>query len=175
MLKRLLSLLIAISFSFVPLSAQLPATTIQRVTFEEAVRLALDRNPGVAEAAQTILRAEALLQQAQTVYRPTVSANVTTTVLDSERGFDTFVTQPQVQSLFGASLSYPVLAASRWAARSQARDQVQVARLGVTEVRRQIAIATAQSYLAVIAQQRQVDVNLRARENAQAHVAYARA
>jgi outer membrane protein TolC len=160
-----------------PAVAQTPAAAADapgQVTFEEAIRLALEKNPGVAEAAQAILRAEALLQQARTVERPTLSASVTTTILDDERGFDDLVTQPQTQSFFGASLSYPVLAASRWAARAQARDQIQVARLSVTDVRRQIAVATAQAYLAVIAQQRQVEVNLRARENAQAHVDYAR-
>jgi outer membrane protein TolC len=146
-----------------------------RVTFDDAIRIALEKNPGIAEAAQAILRAEALLQQAQTIYRPTVAGVVTTTVLDNERGFDELVTQPQVQSFLSASVSYPVIAASAWAARAQARDQVRVAQLSVTEVRRQIAVATAQAYLAVIAQQRQVEVNLRARENAQAHVDYARA
>lgn len=147
----------------------------QRVTFEEAVRLALANNPGVAEAAQAILRAETLLQQAQTVSRPTVSGSVTTTVLDSARGFDEFVTQPQTQSLLAATVSYPVLSAARWAQRTQAEDQIRVARLGVGETRRQVAIAAAQAYLAIIAQQRQVEVNLRARDNAQAHVEFARA
>jgi outer membrane protein len=154
-------------------SAQTPAP--ERLTFEEAIRLALEKNPDVAEAAQAILRAETLLQEAHTVYRPTVSANVTSTLLDSERGFDEFVTQPRLQTLMGASVSYPVLAATRWAQRAQAQDQIRVARLGVGETRRQVALATAQSYLAVIAQQRQVDVNTRARENALAHVEYARA
>ncbi len=145
------------------------------VTFEDAIRRAIEKNPGVAEAAQAILRAETLLQQAHTVYRPTVGASVTTTLLDAERGFDEFVTQPRTQSLVSGSISYPVLAAARWAQRAQAEDQIRIARLGVTETRRQIALATGQSYLAVIAQQRLVDVNLRARENAQAHEDYARA
>jgi len=148
---------------------------IERVTFDEAVRRALESNPGVAEAVQSILRADALLQEARTVRQPTVSGSVTTTVLDSERGFDDFVTQPRTQSLLGMSLSYPVLAAARWAQQAQAQDQIRVARLGVDETRRQIALATAQAYLAVIAQQRQVEVNERARENAIAHVDYARA
>ena len=43
----------------------------ERLTFEEAIRRALDNNPGVAEASQAILRAEALLQQASIVRRPT--------------------------------------------------------------------------------------------------------
>ncbi|MBA3269866.1 MAG: TolC family protein [Acidobacteria bacterium] len=146
-----------------------------RVTFDDAVRRALGNNPDIAEAAQAILRAETLLQQARSVYRPTVNGNVTTTMLDSERGFSEFVTQPQTQTLLGGSVSYPVLAATRWAQRAQAEDQIRVARLSVGETRRQIALATGQAYLAVIAQQRQVDVNTRARENALAHVEYARA
>ena len=147
----------------------------ERITFDEAVRRAVEKNPNVAEAAQAILQAEALLQQANVVRRPTVSAAATTTLLDAERGFDEFVTQPQTQTLFGAAISYPVLAASRWAESAQAQDQVRVARLSVTETRRQVALATAQAYLEVIAQQRQVEVNMRARENATAHVDYARA
>jgi outer membrane protein len=147
----------------------------ERITFDEAIRRAIEKNPGVAEASQAILRAEALLQQANIVRQPTVSATSTTTVLDNPRGFDEFVTQPRTQTLVGASLEFPVLASARWAQRAQAEDQIRVARLGVTETRRQIALATAQAYLGVIAQQRQVEVNARARENATAHVDYARA
>lgn len=150
-------------------------TLPEPVTFDEAIRRALEKNPDVAEAAQAILRAETLLQQAQSVYRPMLGANLTTTVLDSERGFEDLITQPRTQSLLGASVSYPVLAAARWAQRAQAEDQIQLARLSVGETRRQVALAAGQAYLAVIAQQRLVDVNRRARENAQAHVDYARA
>lgn len=146
----------------------------ERVTFDEAIRRALEKNPGVIEAAQAILQAETLLQRARTAYRPTLGGSATATVLDAERGFDEFVTQPRTQALFGASLSYPVLAATRWAERAQAEDQIRVARLSVADVRRQIALAAGQAYLAVIAQQRQVDVNVRARDNAVAHVEYAR-
>jgi outer membrane protein TolC len=152
-----------------------PAVEAPKVTFEEAITTALEKNPGIAEAAQAILRAQAFLIEAQTVHRPTVSSQLTTNILDRERGFNGLVTQPQVQSLLVTTASYPVLAASRWAARTQAEDQVGVARLNASEVRRQIAVATAQAYLAVIAAQRQIEVNLRARENAQAHVDDARA
>jgi outer membrane protein len=151
------------------------AQPIAAVTLEEAVRLAVERNPTARQAATSILRADAVLQQARTVAWPTVNAGLATTVLDSERGFDAFVTQPRTQSLWSASVAYPVLAASRWAARAQAGDQVRVAQYGAEEVRRQIAIATAGAYLGIIAQKRQVEVNARAREAAEAHLEYARA
>ena len=155
-------------------SAQ-PPVTIEQLSFDEAIRRALERNPTVVESAQAILRADALLQQARTVYQPTINAFVTTTVLDSERGFDEFVTQPSTQSLVGASVSYPVLAAARWAEGAQAQDQIRVARLSVDETRRQVALATAGAYLAVIAEQQQVEVNIRARQNAIEQLEYARA
>ena len=158
-----------------PLDAAAQAPPPERVTFDEAVRRAVERNLDVAQAAQAILQAETLLDQARSVYRPTLTGSATTTVLDSERGFDDQVTQPQTQVFLGASLGFPVLAAARWAERAQAEDQIRVARLGTDEVRRQVALATAEAYLAVIAQQRQVEVNRLARENATAHVDYARA
>jgi multidrug efflux system outer membrane protein len=146
---------------------------IERVTFEDAVRRALEKNPTVAEAATAILRAEGLLQQARAATRPALSGNVSNTVLNSAQGFGGAVVQPRDQVFFNANLSAPVLAASQWAAASQARDQIEVARLSSSDVRRQIAAAAAQAYLAVISQTRQVEVNQRARESAQSHLDYA--
>jgi outer membrane protein TolC len=157
------------------MSASAIAQPIPAVTLDEAVAQALERNPTVRQAAAAILRAEALLLQARTVSQPSVSATSATTLLDGARGFDEFVTQPRTQTLLSASVSYPVLAAGRWAARTQAEDQVRVAEIGTGEVRRQVAIATASAFLAVIAQKRQVEVNERARETAQAHLDFARA
>jgi outer membrane protein len=167
-----LTLVAGLTLHAVPSLAQTPPP--ERVTFDEAIRRAIEKNTTLAEAAQSILRAEALLRQARTIFWPTIGASVTTTVLDAERGFDEFVTQPRTQTFAGVTLSYPVLAAAQWAAATQAEDQVRVARFSVTETRRQVAIATGQAYLVVIAAQRQVEVNLLALENAQAHVTYAR-
>ena len=69
----------------------------------------------------------------------------------------------------------PVLAASRWAATAQARDQVEIARLSVADVRKAVGSATAEAYLAIITAERQFDVNVRARDTAQAHLQYAQA
>ncbi len=154
---------------------QFPAQQIEPVTFDEAVTRALEKNYTVAQAAQAILDAEALLQRARVIYKPTAGASVTLTVLDKERGFDEFVTQPRTQGTFAGDISYPILSASRWAAVTQAKDQVEIARLNVADVRREVATATGQAYLAVIAAQRQIEVQRVAIENAQAHVDYARA
>ncbi len=66
-----------------------------------------------------------------------------------------------------------MLAAARWAQAVQAADRVRVARIGAEETRRQIAIATSEAYLRIIALKREVEVNELARANAQAHLDYA--
>ena len=77
---------------------------LERVTFEEAVRRAIERHPTVGEAAQAILRAQGLLDQSKSVFLPSLFGGVGTVVLDAARGFDGNVTQPRVQSAFNATL-----------------------------------------------------------------------
>jgi outer membrane protein TolC len=75
--------------------------------------------------------------------------------------------------VLGADVTVPVLNLSRWANVTQAKDQVEVARLSTETTRRDIAFATAQAYLAVIASRRQIDVDERAVQNAHDHLDYA--
>jgi outer membrane protein TolC len=164
--------LLALVIAAAPLAAQTPA--IPRVEFDEAVRQALEKNPSVAQAATSIARAEALLEQARAVTRPTVSAGVANVLSDHARGFGGGVFQPRDQLTIAGDVTLPVLAPARWAAVAQARDQIDVSTESVAQVRQQIAVAAAQAYLAVIAGRRQVDVEARALENARAHLDYAR-
>ena len=147
---------------------------LETVTFDEAVRRALEKNPTVGQAAQAIARAQALLDQARSVFRPSADGVVGTTVIDKARGFSGNITQPRTQTLFGATLSYPVLAASRWAATSQAADQVGIARISAEETRRQVAFTAAQSYLGVVSARRQLEIARQDRETAAALAEYAR-
>lgn len=156
-----------------PAYAQI-APPMETVTLEQAVERAIKNNPTVAQASQGILRAEGLLQQARAATMPFATANLTSLVNSTERRFDDVITSPRTQGTLSAQLGVPVLAASRWAATAQARDQIEIANLSTAEVRTDIAVATAQTYLAIIAQKRQVDVSLRARETAMAHLDYAR-
>ncbi len=156
-----------------PAYAQI-APPMETVTLEQAVERAIKNNPTVAQASQGILRAEGLLQQARAATMPFATATLMSLVNSTERRFDDVITSPRTQGTFSAQVGVPVLAASRWAATAQARDQIEVANLSTAEVRTDIAVATAQTYLAIIAQKRQVDVSLRARETAMAHLDYAR-
>ena len=89
---------LTLAYSASPVSAQDQA--FPRVEFDAAIQQALAKNPSVANAATSITRAEALLQQARTVFRPTASAGITNTLLDRERGFSGQVSQPQDQVTF---------------------------------------------------------------------------
>ncbi len=163
------------SFSVSGSDSPPPATeplALEQVTFEEAVQRATDRNPTVRQAAQAILRAQAFLDQTQSVFRPSLRGAVGTTILDAARGFDGNITQPRTQSVFAATLSYPFLDAARWAAKNQAADQVGTARISAQETRRQVALTAAQSYLAVIATQRLLAIAVRNRDTAQALADY---
>ena len=162
-----------------PASAQPPAPAdtrppvVERLTFDEAVERATRRNPTVAQAAQAILRAEALLSQARSVFYPLAYGNIGTTVLDAPRGFGGTVVTPRVQTGFSATAEYQVLAASGWAAKNQAADRAAIARVSAEETRRNVAISAAQAYLAVIADERQVEIAVRNRDTARALEEYA--
>ena len=158
-----------------PAAAQTPAPVTDVVSFEDAVLRAIAANPTVERAATTVRSAEALLAQARAAVRPTVDGTISTTVLDGERGFDGNIVQPRTQTLFAGSAAAPVLAMAQWAARAQAQQRIGVAELDVADVRRQVGVAAAEAYLAVIGAKRQLDVNERARDNAQAQLDYARA
>ncbi len=155
-----------------PARAQTQPTAV--VTFEEAVARAIERNPTVARAATAITRADALLDQARALTRPNVSARFANVTLDRGVSFDDADVIPRNQSTLSATASVPLYAPARWARVVQARDQIDVASASVAEVRRQVGVAAAEAYLAVIAARRQIEVDERSLENARAHLDYAR-
>ena len=151
-----------------PASAQPPAPPV-RMTFKEAIAQATERNPSVQEAAKGILRAEALLRQATSSILPALNAGVVNTTVNSGRSFNGVTTLPQDQVTANLNLSALLFAPVQWAERAQAGDNRHVAEFGAADVRRQVAVATAQAYLAVIARRRVLDANVRARDVARAH------
>jgi outer membrane protein len=158
--------------------AQTAATSdspaLEQVTFEEAVSRALSHNPSIGEAAQAILRTEALLSEARAVFLPLAYGNVGTAVIDAARGFNGQIVQPKTQTAFNATASYSVLNAAGWAAKNQAADRVGTAKAGAEETRLQVAVSAAQAYLAVIAAERQVEITVRNRDTAKALEDYGR-
>lgn len=165
---RKLALVLAFAFGPAPAIAQ----TIEAITFDEAIRRAITSNPTMQQAAAGILRAEALLQQTRALSLPLLNAMMATNVIGPvpEFGGQNIVPRSQLNASLG--LSVPVLQAVRWAQRSQAADQVVVSQRTSDDLRRQVAVATADAYLAVIALRRVQELNERARDNAKAHFDY---
>jgi outer membrane protein TolC len=149
-------------------TAQTPQP-VDRVTFQQAIERATARNPTMAAAAAGILRAEGLLQQARAATRPSVTANVTTTTLNTGVEFSGSVVTPRNQIRGSITADMPIVAAAAWARRTQAMDDTAIAALSVADTRRQVALATADAYLTIVAQRRIVDANVRARDTARAH------
>jgi outer membrane protein len=155
--------------------APAPQTEIglERLPLGEAVRRSLARNPTAVVAAQEIARAEALVREARSGSLPILTANGTYTRLDDDRTFSGRVIAARDQISGNVQLIVPVVAAQRWVQWSHASTNVDVTRANTVEVRRQVALATARAYLAVVAQKRQVDINERALATARAHAEFA--
>ena len=158
-----------------PASAQpVSQNAMESVGFEQAINRALEKNPTVAIAATKILRSQGLLHQMRSGSLPRVTGNITNTTLDKAVAFDTSVVQPRNQSVFGLSVSAPILAAAQWAANAQAKDRVEIARLSSADTRRQVAVSAAAAYLGVISQKRLVEIANRSLDTARAQFDYNR-
>ena len=151
-----------------------PPAATERLTFQQAVDRAVKQNPSVQQAASEILRAQALLQQARAATLPSVSGTVTNSTLNTGVSFNGITAQPQNQTTLSVGLSALLYAPVAWAEKTQAADNERVAELSDAEVKRQIAVATAQTYLAVIARRRVYEADVRARDTAKAHYELAR-
>src|SRR5262245_17058355 len=163
-----LSVAVALSASAVSAAAQTPAPVV-RITFADAIRRAQENNPTVAEAATGILHAEGLVRQARAATLLQLSGTVATTTLNRGVEFDGQTVTPRNSLTASLTADMPILAAAAWARRAQAQDTRAVAELTVAETRRQIAFATADAYLTILAQRRIVETAVRARDAAKAH------
>jgi outer membrane protein TolC len=148
------------------------AQGLERLTFAQAIERAIANNPTVAQAASGIMRAEAVLQQVRSSSLPSVAAAISVNMTNPVK-FDNLSVVPGIQTQTTPTFSVPILTPVAWAQRNQAGDQIVVAQRNERDIRRQVAVAAAQSYLAIIARRRVLDLNSRARDNARAHFMFA--
>ena len=153
--------------------ADASAQTIERFTFQQAIDRAVSSNPTIGQASAGIMRAEAILQQVRSSALPSINATFTTTVIHPVTTFSGASIVPRTQTTTAGDLTVPLLTPVAWARRAQAADQVFVSQQTATDVRRQVAVAAAQSYLAIIASRRVLELNERSRDNARAHFDFA--
>src|SRR5437870_3590407 len=165
----ILALAIVGAQGFSPAVFAQPPAAAEQVSFQDAVRRAIEKNPSAAAAAAGILRAEGLLQQARAATGLQINGNVTTTTLNTGVKFSGATVTPRNQVAASINADLPIVAAAARARRTQAMDNEQVAELSAADTRRQIAFSTADAYLSVIAQRRVVEANTRARDVAKAH------
>ncbi len=143
-----------------------------KVGFREAVREAMARNPNAAVAKNDVRRAEALLGEARAGSLPTLTGNGIYTRLDADRELSGRVIQGANQVQGNVLLTVPIVMPQKWAAWSHAGDAIDVARATEEDTRRQVAVASARAYLAIITQHRVVEVNQHALNTAREHYAY---
>jgi len=148
------------------------AQNLERLTFQQAIDRATRNNPTVAQATAGIMRAEAILQQVRSSSLPSLALTTAINMTNPVKfGGQTVV--PSVQTQTVPALGVPILTPVAWAQRNQAGDQVVVSQQNEKDVRRQIAVAAGQAYLAIIARRRVLDLNSRSRDNARAHYEFA--
>lgn len=148
---------------------------IERLTLEAAVARATARNTDVLVAAAEVRRADGLVAQARSSSLPTLLPGAAYTRIDAARTFDGEAAIAADQWTATAPLTLPVLVPQAWAVWAHARDDRKVAELNAARVRRQVAIAVANTYLTVITQRRRLDLSVVARDYAAAHLEIARA
>jgi outer membrane protein TolC len=148
-------------------------STVERVKLAQAIQRAQMRNVSMVVAIEEIQRAEALVREARANSLPTLTGNAVYTRLDLDREFSGRVVAAQNQLSANLNLTVPLVVFQRWAQWSHANTNVKTTRATAEDVRRQVAIAVARAYLAVISQKRVIDVGERALATAQAHYDYA--
>jgi outer membrane protein TolC len=146
-----------------------PEAPIERLTLQQALTRSAARSTTSLIAEQEIRRAEGLLKEARAPSLPFLTANATATRLDEERISNGVVFVPRQQITGNLTLSLPLIAPQRWLAWKRAGEQVDIARTSLEDARRAVAVSTARTYLAVMAQHRLVQITIQARNGAKAH------
>jgi outer membrane protein TolC len=139
------------------------------VALDEAIAEARAQHPTVAIAKNQVRRAEALVEQSRASSLPTLTMNGVYTRLDDDRALAGRVLQSCNQLQCNVALVVPLVAPKAWVLWAHAKDNEAVSAANAKESERQLALAVARTYLAVVGQKRLVDVAARARDTAHAH------
>jgi outer membrane protein len=144
------------------------------MSFDQAIRQALQRHPSALVAEGEIRRFEAVARETRAGWLPTLFANGAYTRLDDDRKFGTRLIAKRDSTSGNLTLTVPLIVPQKWAASSRARDQIDLSRSSRADVRRQVALSVARAYLLVVSQKRVVEVSESAGLTARAHFDYSR-
>src|SRR5437868_2931983 len=135
------------------------AAPLERVTFDEAVRRATARNTNIEIAVREIDRAHGIMREVRAAALPTLYGNGIATRIDASRTTSTVTLngagtpvataatiQPRDSAQGNLQLTLPLVAPQRWVQWSHAAENVDIARLSLEDVRRQVATTAARAY-----------------------------
>lgn len=149
-----IALVLSLFSSSIPAArAQEPAA--QALTFQEALRRALEANPNTARARSDVNVAEAQLRQLRSAILPRVELNGSATRNSDEvtfdaNGFDATIL-PENDWRYDVTLSQPIYAGGReLKALRQGRLNTSSAQQGVVQSEEQVLLGTATFYLAIV-------------------------
>jgi len=149
------------------------AAAAEPIEFQQAVDRALQAHPAMKIAEADAERALAVVEQARAPSLPSLTANGTYTRLDAERAIGDRVVQPRDALNGNLQLNVPLIAPQRWAQWWRAKNSANAQRATSDDVRRQVALTAARTWLSVLGQKRVLEAAVRARETAKAHVDFA--
>jgi outer membrane protein TolC len=148
-------------------------TPASRVTLQDAIARALAKNPTYATALIEIRRAEALVRESKAAWLPTLYGNGGFTHLDGNRVDQGVVVVSQNELAANLTLTVPLVMTRQWLTTEESRMNADATAATSADVRRTVAYATGQAYLAVYAQKFVIEVDERARDTAKSHADYA--
>ncbi len=146
-------------------SAPSPGATgvpVLRVTLDEAVAKAVEKNPRLAQALAIAERADAAAAAARSQWLPTAFLNGGLTQLDHNRVFADRVLVPATTLAANLSIQLPLLAVNRWLASGQADEALKAEQLGAHDIRRLVTGLVARAWFQVRLQNQLVEVTDRA-------------
>jgi outer membrane protein TolC len=114
-----------------------------------------------------------LSQQARAPSLPQLAVNGAYTRLDNDRGPRDSPVLPRDSVNASVTLAVPIVAPQRWAQWWRAHNAAMAQGATSADVRRQVALLAARSWLSVLGQKRVLEAATRARDTAKAHLDYA--
>jgi len=140
-----------------------------QVTFDEAVKRALEQHPSMRISASDAARALAILEQSRAPSLPTLYLNGSYTRLSDNR----VVTNVAPQNALSANATLTVpLTPKNWVQWNRADANADAARATAFDVRRQVALDAGRAYLTALGAKRVVEASVHARDTGQAHLDY---
>ncbi len=156
----------------------MPAKDPLKLGIEDCIQRAFARNPNAIVAAAEVRRSSAIIEEVRAASFPTLYGNATWTHINAPISFtpsgstSAAVVTNQDQIVAALPITLPLVAPPQWARWAHAGDEKSVAWMSATDVRRQLAVAVAHAYEAVITQRHLLASNISARDSAKAHLDY---